>query len=150
MVIRRNVQAIGSIKARPRQAADLKQKGIPMTDATAPAKKTRERFIDYGKAIIIFAVAINHVGAPFWNNPSVYMLFFFFVAGYVHNGRRPIGDAIKRRFKAILVPFWIAVVVIGLLKYRAPYTSDTAMRVYSWWRWPSASTGRAARLTWAP
>ena len=132
MVIRRKVQAIGSIKRQdPRQAADLKQKGIPMTDATAPAKKTRERFIDYGKAIIIFAVAINHVGAPFWNDPSVYMLFFFFVAGYVHNGRRPIGDAIKRRFKAILVPFWIAVAVIGLLEIpRAYYLGYGDWRIF--------------------
>ncbi len=70
-----------------------------MTNNERPTRKTRDRFIDYGKAIIIFEVAINHVGAPFWNNPSVYMLFFFFVVGYVHNDRRPIADAIKRNDK---------------------------------------------------
>ena len=88
---------------------------------TAPGKTTRERFIDYGKALVIFEVVINHIAAPFPNNPSVYMLFFFFVAGYVHNGKRPVVDAVKRRFKAVLIPFWIAVAVIGLLEIPRAY-----------------------------
>lgn len=97
----------------------------------ATAKSARLRFLDYGKALILFAVAINHVGAPFLNNPSVYMLFFFFVTGYVHKGNRPVGEAIKRRFKGIMTPFWIGVLVLGLFEIpRALYVGYGDARIF--------------------
>lgn len=97
----------------------------------ATTKSPRLRFLDYGKALILFEVAINHVGAPFPNNPSVYMLFFFFVTGYVHKGNRPVGDAIKRRFKGIVVPFWIGMLVLGLFEIpRALYVGYGDARIF--------------------
>lgn len=76
----------------------------------------RDNFLDYGKALLLIWVALNHVAAPLPNNGSITMLFFFFVSGYVYNGRRPVKEAIKARFKGIVVPFWVATAILGLLE----------------------------------
>lgn len=82
----------------------------------------RDNFLDYGKALLLIWVALNHVAAPLPNNGSITMLFFFFVSGYVYSGRRPVKEAIKARFKGILVPFWVATAILGILEIpRAMY-----------------------------
>ncbi len=82
----------------------------------------RDKFLDYGKALVMLWVPLNHVAIPLPNNGSITMLFFFFVSGYVYSGRRPVREAIKARFKGILIPFWIATAVLGLLEIpRAMY-----------------------------
>ncbi len=87
-----------------------------MSSTSIASPRPRDSFLDYGKALLLVWVALNHVAVPFPNNGSITMLFFFFVSGYVYSGRRSVRDAVKLRFKAILVPFWVATAVLGLLE----------------------------------
>ncbi len=82
----------------------------------------RARFLDYGKAIIILIVIMTHFKAPFLDVGAFNMMFFFFASGYVQKkGGRSFGESTKRRFKAIIIPFWYATLILGLIEIPRAY-----------------------------
>ena len=92
----------------------------------------RSHFIDYGKAIIILIVIMTHFKAPFLDVGAFNMMFFFFASGYVQKkGGRSFGESTKRRFRAIIVPFWYATLILGLLEIpRAYYFGYGDFRIF--------------------
>lgn len=73
----------------------------------------RLSFADMLKGIAILGVVFYHLIAPgafknFWAHLcDSLMIMFFFISGYFHKpGKRPMGENIKKRCKAMLVPFF--------------------------------------------
>ncbi len=80
------------------------------------------RFLDYGKAITIMVVIIVHMDAPFQEVAAFHMMFFFFASGYVQKiSSRPFKEYAKRRFRAIIIPFWYATLILGALEIARAY-----------------------------
>ncbi len=86
------------------------------------SKEGRAHFLDYGKAIIIIVVIMVHLKAPFQDVGAFNMMFFFFASGYVQKiSSRPFKEYTKRRFRAIIVPFWYATLILGALEIARAY-----------------------------
>lgn len=80
-------------------------------------------FLDYAKAIAIFFVISVHVGFDKLNNIFLFVLpLFFVVTGYTFTlGKRSLKENIILRFKSIMIPFWIFMIL---------YTCIDVLRAY--------------------
>ena len=76
-------------------------------------KGERVSHLDYAKAIAIFFVITLHVGFYQINSFFLFaMPLFFVVTGYSFSlGKRSIKESVYLRFKAIMLPFWIFMLV---------------------------------------
>ena len=73
----------------------------------------RLSFADMLKGVAILGVVFYHLIAPgafktLWTHTGdALMIMFFFISGYFHkSGKRPFGEDVKRRCKAMMVPFF--------------------------------------------
>lgn len=79
-------------------------------------KKKREAFFDYAKAFLILIVVLEHMDLSNtilsnWSIPA-----FFLISGYFYKKGVPIGRSIKKYFKGILIPFWVTVLIGGVVE----------------------------------
>lgn len=96
------------------------------------AKGGRANFIDYGKGMIVLIVILSHFNPCYYDVGSFNMIFFFFASGYVQRkGRHTLAESTKLRFKGILVPFWKAMLILGLMEIpRAYYFGYGDFRIF--------------------
>lgn len=80
-------------------------------------------FLDYAKALSIFAVVLIHAGFVQVETIVLFaMPVFFATTGYVYaRGRKPLSERAASRFRTVLVPFW---------KYMAIYAVLEILRAY--------------------
>lgn len=96
----------------------------------AVQNQTRIQWIDFMKAIAIFAVLVDHTYGVLYTNLKISRASFFSVTlfilisgvtSYTSFLRRkdiPYGEDLKRKLKAILIPYGIATAVYGIIAIR--------------------------------
>lgn len=99
----------------------------PMCSGLSKGNLTQEGFrlavLDYAKALSVFYVICIHVGFYQLNEAALFVMPLFFAAtGYSFSkDKRTPGENIQLRFRSILIPFWIYMVLYSLIEMiRAP------------------------------
>ena len=83
----------------------------------------RINYLDYAKAIVIMVVITVHIGFYQLNSNILFaMPLFFVVTGYSFTlGKRTIKESVFLRFKTVMIPFWIFMLL---------YTAVEVVRAY--------------------
>lgn len=96
----------------------------------AVQNQTRIQWIDFMKAIAIFAVLVDHTYGVLYTNLKISRASFFSVTlfilisgvtsytSFLRRKHIPYGENLKRKLKAILIPYGIATAVYGIIAIR--------------------------------
>lgn len=78
----------------------------------------RKNYIDYAKALCIIAIVFVHIGFSALNNVLLFLMPLFFAAtGYTFSyGKRTAAQNIIIRFKTIMIPFFLIMLVYTLIE----------------------------------
>lgn len=102
-------------------------------------EKSRVQFFDIARGIAMICIILGHLNNSQINRVvfTFHVPIFFFITGYFMNTKRRIGDFVKNRFWALIVPYMVTcvvMIVIGTLEGLIQGDAAAAL-----WRWSYAA-----------
>ncbi len=85
--------------------------------------KTRENFLDYGRAICIILVVLTHLATPnITYTVFLLMTYFFFSSGYVtKKSSLTFKEYAFKKFKALIIPYYVMTLFYGIFEILRAY-----------------------------
>lgn len=98
----------------------------------------RERYIDIARGISMICIILGHLGNHSINRVvfTFHVPIFFFITGYFMDDRLPILDFVKKKARALLIPYTVTcllIIVLSGIKALILYDSGTAVSSMVQW-----------------